>query len=134
MFILVNLNIGHKSVKMFLSLTFTFLILNPVWAPSPQSTEQELNPQITQLPALLNLAQTLSQASWGIQDSAFEDWVQDNPLDNSMETLRELLLSQNFIGPGGAKAVSKVLLNKKYITELALSVNGLFAEGAVALG
>ena len=73
-------------------LTLTLLILNPVWAPSPQITEQELNPQITQLPALLNLAQTLSQASWGIQDSAFEDWIQDNPLDNSMETLRELLL------------------------------------------
>ena len=92
MFILVNLNIGHKSVKMFLSLTFTFLLLNPVWAP-PQSNEQEPNPQITQLPALLNLAQTLSQASWGIQDSAFDDWVQDNPLDSSMETLREFLLT-----------------------------------------
>ena len=44
------------------------------------------------------------------------------------------MLSQNFIGPGGAKAVSKVLLNKKYITELALSMNGIFAEVAVALG
>ena len=30
--------------------------------------------------------------------------------------------------------MSKVLLNKKYITELALSGNGIFAEGAVALG
>ena len=49
-------------------------------------------------------------------------------------TLRELLLSQNFIGPGGAKAVSKVLLNKKYITELGLNTNGIFAEGAVAIG
>ena len=92
MFIWVNLNIGHESVKMFLSLTFTLLLLNPVWAP-PQSNEQELNTQISQLPALLNLAQTLSQASWGIQDSAFDDWVQDNPLDSSMETLREFLLA-----------------------------------------
>ena len=92
MFIWVNLNIGHESVKMFLSLTFTFLLLIPVWAP-PQSNEQELNTQITQLPALLNLAQTLSQASWGIQDSAFDDWVQDNPLDSSMETLRKFLLT-----------------------------------------
>jgi len=48
--------------------------------------------------------------------------------------LRELLVSNNFIGPGGAKAVSKVLLNKKYITELGLQSNGIFAEGAVALG
>ena len=92
MFIWVNLNIGHESVKMFLSLTFTLLLLNPVWAP-PQSNEQELNTQISQLPALLNLAQTLSQASWGIQDGAFDDWVQDNPLDSSMETLREFLLA-----------------------------------------
>ena len=92
MFIWVNLNIGHESVKMFLSLTFTFLLLIPVWAP-PQSNEQELNTQISQLPALLNLAQTLSQASWGIQDGAFDDWVQDNPLDSSMETLREFLLT-----------------------------------------
>lgn len=30
--------------------------------------------------------------------------------------------------------MSKVLLNKKYITELSLSMNGIFAEGAVALG
>jgi hypothetical protein len=44
------------------------------------------------------------------------------------------MLSNNFIGPGGAKAVSKVLMNKKYITELHLGVNGVFAEGAVALG
>ena len=44
------------------------------------------------------------------------------------------MLSQNFIGPGGAKAVSKVLLNKKYITELGLNTNGIFAEGAVAIG
>jgi len=44
------------------------------------------------------------------------------------------MLSQNFIGPGGAKAVSKVLLNKKYITELSISLNGIFAEGAVAIG
>jgi len=26
------------------------------------------------------------------------------------------------------------LLNKKYITELGLNINGLFAEGAIALG
>jgi Ran GTPase-activating protein (RanGAP) involved in mRNA processing and transport len=44
------------------------------------------------------------------------------------------MLSNNFIGPGGAKAVSKVLFNKKYITELSLGVNGVFAEGAVAIG
>jgi hypothetical protein len=44
------------------------------------------------------------------------------------------MLSNNFIGPGGAKAVSKVLINKKYITELSLGVNGVFAEGAVAIG
>jgi hypothetical protein len=44
------------------------------------------------------------------------------------------MLSNNFIGPGGAKAVSKVLMNKKYITELSLGTNGVFAEGAVALG
>lgn len=30
--------------------------------------------------------------------------------------------------------MSKVLLNKKYITELALGFNGIFAEGAIALG
>ena len=43
-------------------------------------------------------------------------------------------MSSNFIGPGGARAVSKVLANKKYITELGLNNNGIFAEGAVALG
>ena len=30
--------------------------------------------------------------------------------------------------------MSKVLLNKKYITELSLAMNGIFAEGAIALG
>jgi hypothetical protein len=44
------------------------------------------------------------------------------------------MLSQNYIGPGGAKAVAKVLANKKYITELSLASNGMFAEGAIALG
>ena len=44
------------------------------------------------------------------------------------------MLSANYIGPGGSKAVSKVLANKKYITELALNTNGIFAEGAVSLG
>jgi Ran GTPase-activating protein (RanGAP) involved in mRNA processing and transport len=44
------------------------------------------------------------------------------------------MLSHNFIGPGGAKAVSKVLTNKKYISELSLAMNGIFTEGAVALG
>jgi len=38
------------------------------------------------------------------------------------------MLSNNFIGPGGAKSVSKVLMNKKYITELSLGTNGVFAE------
>jgi hypothetical protein len=44
------------------------------------------------------------------------------------------MLSSNFIGPGGARAVSKVLLNKKYITELNLGMNGIFAEGCIAVG
>lgn len=52
----------------------------------------------------------------------------------NQSTLRELMLSQNFIGPGGANSVSKVLVNKKYITELSLAMNGIFSEGAVALG
>lgn len=30
--------------------------------------------------------------------------------------------------------MSKVLQNKKYITELSLGMNGVFAEGAVAIG
>ena len=43
-------------------------------------------------------------------------------------------MSNNLIGPDGAKHVAKVLQNKKYITELWLSMNGIFAEGAIALG
>ena len=30
--------------------------------------------------------------------------------------------------------MSKVLLNKKYITELSLGMNGIFAEGCIAIG
>lgn len=43
-------------------------------------------------------------------------------------------MSNNFIGPDGAKHLAKVLANKKYITELWLSMNGIFTEGAIALG
>lgn len=49
-------------------------------------------------------------------------------------TLRELYLSNNFIGPDGARHVAKVLENTKYITEIWLSGNGIFPEGALALG
>ena len=80
---------------MFLSLTLILFILGAQTGltGSPQTVEQELTPQISaQLPAILNLAQTLSQASWGIQGSDFEDWIRENPLDNTTETLRELLL------------------------------------------
>ena len=38
------------------------------------------------------------------------------------------------IGPDGAKAVAKVLENTKYITELWLSSNGVFPDGAAAIG
>ena len=30
--------------------------------------------------------------------------------------------------------MSKALINKKYISELSLGLNGIFAEGAIALG
>jgi hypothetical protein len=43
-------------------------------------------------------------------------------------------LSNNFIGPDGAKQLGKALINKKYITELWLSMNGIFTDGAIALG
>ena len=49
-------------------------------------------------------------------------------------TLRELYLSNNFIGPDGARHVAKVLENTKYITEIWLSGNGIFPSGAQALG
>jgi NLR family CARD domain-containing protein 3 len=45
-------------------------------------------------------------------------------------TLRELYLSNNFIGPDGARHVAKVLENTKYITEIWLSGNGIFPSGA----
>lgn len=49
-------------------------------------------------------------------------------------TLREIFMSNNFIGPEGAKHVAKVLQNKKYITEIWLSMNGIFVDGAISLG
>ena len=43
-------------------------------------------------------------------------------------------MSNNFIGPDGARHVAKVLENTKYITEIWLSNNGIFPDGALALG
>jgi len=41
---------------------------------------------------ILNLAQTFSNASLGVPSDAFQRWVNEHPLDSSMETLRELVI------------------------------------------
>jgi len=43
-------------------------------------------------------------------------------------------MSNNMIGPDGAKAIATVLQKTKYITELWLNCNGIFPDGAAALG
>ena len=49
-------------------------------------------------------------------------------------TLREILLSNNFIGPDGARQLAhKVLQNTKYITDVHLANNGIFPDGAIAV-
>ena len=85
---------------MLLSAAITFIALTPAWASSPsQFYDQDsvpqldqLSPSISDLPIILNLAQTFSKASLGVQGDAFQNWVDENPLDASMLTLRNLVL------------------------------------------
>jgi len=50
-------------------------------------------------------------------------------------TLREILMSNNFIGPDGARQLAhKVLADTKYITEVHLANNGIFPDGAKEIG
>jgi Ran GTPase-activating protein (RanGAP) involved in mRNA processing and transport len=44
-------------------------------------------------------------------------------------------MSNNFIGPDGARQLAtKVLTGTKYITEVHLANNGIFPDGAAAIG
>ena len=85
---------------MFRSIAITFIALISAW---PSSTSQvydqesaiqldQLSFSISDLPMILNLAQTFSNASLGVPSDAFQRWVNEHPLDSSMETLRELVL------------------------------------------
>ena len=85
---------------MFRSIAITFIALISAWPSSPsQVYDQEsaiqldqLSFSISDLPMILNLAQTFSNASLGVPSDAFQRWVDEHPLDSSMETLRELVL------------------------------------------
>ena len=85
---------------MFRSIAITFIALISAWPSSPsQVYDQEsaiqldqLSFSISDLPMILNLAQTFSNASLGVPSDAFQRWVNEHPLDSSMETLRELVL------------------------------------------
>ena len=104
-FILFTVHIGPSSqtTKMFLS-TRIFRLTLAIFVPAcsisnPHLSEQDSMPQFAQfsppisdLPVLLNLAQTFSQASLGLQKDAFQDWIKDNPLDDSMKTVRAFVV------------------------------------------
>ena len=85
---------------MFRSIAITFIALISAWPSSPsQVYDQEAAIQLNQLsfsisdlPMILNLAQTFSNASLGVPSDAFQRWVNEHPLDSSMETLRELVI------------------------------------------
>ena len=85
---------------MLLSTAITFIALISAWPSSPsQFYDQEsaiqldqLSLSISDLPMILNLAQTFSNASLGVQGDAFQKWVDEHPLDASMLTLRDLVL------------------------------------------
>ena len=85
---------------MFRSIAITFIALISAWPSLPsQVYDQEsaiqldqLSFSISDLPMILNLAQTFSNASLGVQSDAFQRWVNEHPLDSSMETLRELVI------------------------------------------
>ena len=85
---------------MFRSIAITFIALISAWPSLPsQVYDQEsaiqldqLSFSISDLPMILNLAQTFSNASLGVPSDAFQRWVNEHPLDSSMETLRELVL------------------------------------------
>ena len=85
---------------MFRSIAITFIALISAWPSSPsQVYDQEsaiqldqLSFSISDLPMILNLAQTFSNASLGVPSDAFQRWVNEHPLDSSMETLRELVI------------------------------------------
>ena len=85
---------------MLRSTAITFIALISAWPSSPsQVYDQEsaiqldqLSFSISDLPMILNLAQTFSNASLGVPSDAFQRWVNEHPLDSSMETLRELVL------------------------------------------
>ena len=66
----------------------------------PQLSKQDPFSQSSQIPlpnldfpGLINLVQTFSQASLGLQQDAYQNWVVDNPLDNSMEELRDFVVN-----------------------------------------
>ena len=85
---------------MLRSTAITFIVLISAWPSSPsQVYDQEsaiqldqLSFSISDLPMILNLAQTFSNASLGVPSDAFQRWVNEHPLDSSMETLRELVI------------------------------------------
>ena len=85
---------------MLLSTAITFIALISAWPSSPsQFYDQEsaiqldqLSLSISDLPMILNLAQTFSNASLGVQGDAFQKWVNEHPLDASIVTLRDLVL------------------------------------------
>ena len=85
---------------MFRSIAITFIAVISAWPSLPsQVYDQEsaiqldqLSFSISDLPMILNLAQTFSNASLGVPSDAFQRWVNEHPLDSSMETLRELVL------------------------------------------
>ena len=87
---------------MFRSIAITFIALISAWPSSPSPSQvydqesaiqlDQLSFSISDLPMILNLAQTFSNASLGVPSDAFQRWVNEHPLDSSMETLRELVL------------------------------------------
>ena len=72
-------------------------VLTPVYL-SPQISEpipmqDQLPPPPLDVPIFLTLAQTFTQTSFGLQNDAFQDWLKENPMDDSMKTLRTFILS-----------------------------------------
>ena len=52
----------------------------------------QISPSPSDLPLLLDLAKTFSETSFGIQQEPLQDWLKTNVLEDSLQTLRRLII------------------------------------------
>ena len=81
------------SIQAFIVLIFVCSVCLSPQISEPILTQDQLPPPPLDVPTFLTLAQTLTQTSFGLQQDAFQDWLEANPMDDSMRTLRTFILS-----------------------------------------